>query len=205
MRKKDLVGKQFGRWTVIGPAPRTYQTMWECECTCGVKRVVSGANLATSHSTSCGCLREENRPNLARNRDYSGLKNPRAKKNASTSSEWVPSSSVWYKRSAGVYYTAKKNGVPVGFNSPAEMAVYIKSIAPNECPVFKVPFVDRGVGFSKWSPSIDKIDPKLGYIRGNIQIISLFANCMKRDASSEQLMMFANWVLKEQTDADNSD
>jgi hypothetical protein len=196
MKKIDLTGKQFGRWTVLEQSPRAYQTMWVCDCVCGTRRKVSGANLRTGHSVSCGCYREENRPNLVKNRDYSGCRNPRAKKNAERNGGvWVPSSSLWYKRAAGVYYSAKKQGLPLGFSSTAELASYVVSIAPDKCPVFDVPFIDRGVGFSNWAPSIDKIDPKQGYIRGNIQIISMLANCMKRNASPDQLKQFALWAL----------
>jgi hypothetical protein len=76
------------------------------------------------------------------------------------------------------------------------MAHYVKSIAPEKCPVFGEPFSQNGSGFSNWSPSIDKIDPTKGYVPGNIQVISMLANCMKRDASSEQLQKFAEWILK---------
>lgn len=197
MKKIDLTGRKFGRWTVLGAAPRAYQTMWLCECTCGTKRAVSGANLTTGHSTSCGCLREENRPNLVRNRDSKGARNPRAQASArANGGVWVPSSSVWYKRAAGIYHTAKKKGVPVGFNSAAEMAAYVMSIATDKCPVFGVAFAERGKGFNRWSPSIDKVDPSLGYVRGNIQVISMMANRMKQDATPEQLHQFADWIKR---------
>lgn len=196
MKKIDLTGKQFGRWTVLEQTPRSYQTMWLCECSCGTRREVSGANLRTGHSISCGCYREENRPNLVKNRDYKGIRNPRAAKSATIGGVWVPSSSVWYKRAAGIFYSAKKKGLPIEFPNAASLASYIVEIAPDKCPVFGVPFVERGVGFSNWSPSIDKIDPKLGYVKGNIQIISMLANCMKRNASPEQLKQFAEWVLR---------
>lgn len=197
MKRLDLIGKSFGRWTVVDKAPRTYQTMWLCECSCGTRRAVSGANLTTGHSTSCGCFREENRPNLVTNRDYKGVKNPRAKKSAKANDGvWVPSSSIWYKRAAGIFYSAKRQQIPLGFGSAAELATYVTSIAPDKCPVFGMPFVGRGFGFSPWSPSIDKIDPKLGYVRGNIQIISMLANCMKRNATPDQLEQFARWVLR---------
>lgn len=86
-------------------------------------------------------------------------------------------------------------GIPCGFTNAAELASYVISMVPDKCPVFGVPFVERGNGFDNFSPSIDKIDPSLGYVRGNIQVISMLANCMKRNASPEQLKQFALWAL----------
>jgi len=199
MRLIDLTGQRFGRLTVQGQAPRTYQTMWHCVCACGKHSVVvSGANLRTGHTTSCGCVREELRPTYAKRRDFTGEKNPRAKKSrADSGGYYVPSSSVWYKRAAGVFYAARKKQIPLGFRTVAQLAAYVVSIAPQRCPVFGKPFVERGVGFTNWSPSIDKIDPRKGYVKGNIQVISLLANCMKRDATPAQLKQFARWALKE--------
>lgn len=197
MKKIDRTGCVFGRWTVLGDAPKAYTTMWRCRCVCGAERVVSGANLASGHSTSCGCYREENRPKLSVNRDYTGGKNPKAKRaKAQHGTDYIPSDDVWYKRAGGVWYAAKRKGTPLGFASTHELATYAKSLATDRCPVFDVPYVDRGSGFSKWSPSIDKIDPTKGYVRGNIQIVSMLANCMKRDATAAELRTFAEWVLK---------
>lgn len=198
MKRLDLVGKTFGRWVVLGYAGRTYQTMWQCKCACGVVREVSGANLTSGHSLSCGCYREERRPSLAKNRDFRGVKNPRAQKSMKEhGSNYVSSKDPWYARAATIIGSAQRKGIPVGFASVAEMAAYVKHIAPTKCPVFNVPFVEGVGGFHKWAPSIDKIEITKGYVRGNIQVISFLANTMKRDATKTELRKFAEWVLQE--------
>lgn len=53
----ELFGKKFGLWTVRYKGPSTYQPMWLCVCECGSERLVSGANLRSGASTSCGCDR----------------------------------------------------------------------------------------------------------------------------------------------------
>lgn len=197
MRKIDLTGKTFGLWTVreyVGGSPHG---KWRCVCACGVERAVSGVNLRTGHSTSCGvCKRPEYAKANARRRDFSGAKNPRAQAaKRLAGAAYISSADVWYKRAAGVFHSAKKNGIPVGFASAMEFATYVKSVAPAKCPVFGRRFTERGSGFSPWSPSIDKIDPAKGYVPGNVQVISMLANAMKRNATPAQLRQFAQWVL----------
>lgn len=53
-----MAGQVFGRWTVLGPAPRTrLSASWFCRCACGVEQSVSGNSLRMGKSTSCGCAR----------------------------------------------------------------------------------------------------------------------------------------------------
>jgi hypothetical protein len=66
---------------------------------------------------------------------------------------------------------------------------------PDFCPVLGMRLEVSDKIISPNSTTLDKIVPKLGYIRGNIQVISNRANSMKHDASISDMMLFARWVL----------
>jgi hypothetical protein len=78
----------------------------------------------------------------------------------------------------------------------SEFASYVISIAPTHCPVFGMELRTGAGAFSPDAPSADRIDPRKGYVRGNIQVISMKANAMKANATPEELKTFALWVLK---------
>lgn len=60
-------------------------------------------------------------------------------------------------------------------------------IIPNICPVLGIP-IKSGVGKTiDSSPTIDRINNNLGYVKGNIKIISWRANKLKSDATSDEL------------------
>lgn len=61
---------------------------------------------------------------------------------------------------------------------------------PKVCPVFGLPFARK----TQMAMSIDRIDPTLGYVTGNVQVISKLANLMKNNATPKQLKQFAAWV-----------
>lgn len=67
---------------------------------------------------------------------------------------------------------------------------------PEVCPVFGCPFsISNGSGPGDFSPSIDKIIPDMGYVKGNIRIICSKANRIKSDASVEEVRKVLNYML----------
>jgi actin-related protein len=69
-------------------------------------------------------------------------------------------------------------------------------VVPEFCPYLGIKLVP----FSEWSsPSLDKIVPELGYVKGNIQVISTKANTMKNNATQDELVRFAEAVLNKNT------
>lgn len=66
----DLTGKTFSRLTVLyryGSTNRG-EAKWLCQCNCGVHRAVTGNNLRSGKTQSCGCLHKEQTAVLSRDR-----------------------------------------------------------------------------------------------------------------------------------------
>ncbi len=57
---------------------------------------------------------------------------------------------------------------------------------PAQCPVLSIPLV-VGKGRRPGSPSLDRVEPYLGYTLGNVRVISDQANRLKSDHSLESL------------------
>jgi hypothetical protein len=67
-------------------------------------------------------------------------------------------------------------------------------IIPEFCPVLGIK-IEQGIGKNTDnSPSLDKIIPKKGYVKGNIKIISWRANSLKRDSSIEELKKIIAYI-----------
>ena len=72
---------------------------------------------------------------------------------------------------------------------------YLESIAGLHCPVFGTPFVwGQGNGKHPYRPSVDRIIPELGYVKGNVVFISLKANTIKQDVTEKELYAVADWL-----------
>lgn len=75
----DLKGMVFGRLTVIEKAESrkfpcgSIMAMWLCSCVCGKNKIVSGMNLRSGHTISCGCYKKE----LDHKKEFRDLKGKR--------------------------------------------------------------------------------------------------------------------------------
>jgi hypothetical protein len=79
-----------------------------------------------------------------------------------------------------IKHRANKRGIP--FNLSLDDLVF-----PNICPVLGIPIKARSGSFSDNSPSIDRTIPKLGYVKGNVSIMSYRANRIKCHATLDDL------------------
>jgi hypothetical protein len=84
---------------------------------------------------------------------------------------------------------AKAKGIPFDIE-PDDVVI------PTHCPILGIPIdhVKGKPGAFRNSPSLDRIDPSMGYVKGNVWVISMRANAMKGDATVEDMQAFARWV-----------
>lgn len=80
-----------------------------------------------------------------------------------------------------------------------EFSIQVSDIVfPDVCPILGMSLESHSgsSGGKPNSPALDRIDNLKGYTKENIQVVSHRANQMKLDASKEELISFAKWVLK---------
>jgi hypothetical protein len=65
---------------------------------------------------------------------------------------------------------------------------------PEMCPILGLRLSFSSNGNSPNAPSVDRIDSRIGYVRGNVQVVSFRANTLKRDAELEELVALGRWA-----------
>ena len=95
---------------------------------------------------------------------------------------------------SGCKQRSKKKGLP--FNLDLDDV-----IIPEKCPVLGIKLShNRGRSGPCWSsPTVDRVVPEKGYIKGNVRVISNRANFIKTNATADELMAVAKYC-KEQED-----
>lgn len=62
------------------------------------------------------------------------------------------------------------------------------------CPVLGVELIYGASRNDPHGPSLDRSKPELGYVRGNVRVISNRANTLKRDATLEEVRKLLNYM-----------
>jgi hypothetical protein len=204
-RFKDQLGLKFGRLTVVAQlADAKYpsgqsQKRWACKCECGGAATVTTPNLQSGNVLSCGCLVTEQCRKLAKSNvgRFTGSDNPNSKAaKVRHGANYIACSDPWYRRAYNIRCKAALEDIPFGFGSAQEFAMHLREIYTGVCPVFGTP-MQLGAGASDNTCSVDRRIPELGYVRGNLQMMSFKANRVKNNATIAELVSLAAWVQKE--------
>jgi hypothetical protein len=153
MKGNIETGRRFGRWTAflsLGGRGAKYI----CICDCGETKSVSAYDMIKGTSISCGCFREENRPNLRRTH---GMGRSRESKALSEAKQRCHNpKSEKYK-----WYGAR--GISVCQEWKDDFTAFFEHIG--KCP--------KGY-------ELDRIDNNKGYEPGNVHWVSKSQNIMNR-------------------------
>lgn len=70
---------------------------------------------------------------------------------------------------------------------------------PTHCPILGIKLIynSEGQGYKPNIASVDRIIPELGYIKGNVKIISWKANVVKNDSTIEELQKVISYLERE--------
>jgi len=125
----------------------------------------------------------KNRASYYRNRE-SRRNNQR--KYEATVKELMRTDKVWHSKElvASARHRAKKYDVPFSIT-------YRDVVIPDNCPVLGIKLERNKTKMSRNSATLDRIIPALGYVPGNVIVVSNKANNIKNDATPEEIMKVA--------------
>lgn len=90
-----------------------------------------------------------------------------------------------------LYYGAKRRAK----DSEMEFNITVEDIViPEVCPILLIPLEPGDSRSRKNSPSLDRKDSSIGYVKGNIAVISMKANALKSDLSVEEIERLYKYV-----------
>jgi hypothetical protein len=167
---EDLSGKRFGKrvayWPVgrISTSARSTRILWLCLCDCGILQTISSGSLRSGKARSC----------------------KKCRRTVSLWKRYIPENQMF----AAAKCRAKR--LNLSFD------IEISDICiPAICPLLNIPLIsgiNKKLGNSPNSPSLDRKTPSLGYVKGNIWVLSRRANLLKNDATIEEMeCLLNNW------------
>lgn len=169
--EKAMIGKKFGKWTVLSfDSLRNMRYMWRCQCECGTIKSVPNQILKKGESKSCGCLKgtsmdtgETSFNSLYYNYRRSALKRHLSFEISKEEFNKITSSNCRY---CG--------------NEPSRIISKTHS---------KKPVVIKHTQYTY--NGIDRVNPNIGYIKGNIVACCWLCNVAKNNMPLEE---FSSWV-----------
>jgi len=168
--RNEILNHRFGKLVAFefaGQTQNNKRTLWKCRCDCGNEKIVRSDCLRQGAVTSCGC-----------NANLTG----------SDSKGWKGfgeiSSSLWSRIKIG----ASKRKLEFSITIEYIWDLFLKQ--NRKCALTGL---DLGLGkktkdFQARTASLDRIDSKKGYIKGNVQWVDKRINFMKQAFSQDEFV-----------------
>ena len=176
MRVSDLIGKKFGKWTVlskIGRAGTSRDILWLCRCECGKNRPVKSYYLTKGYSkqcVDCGHLPTKYKEELPE--------------------------CIWNK----IVRTALKRGFKVEITKEQAYEMFLKQKKRCSLTQLRINFPENGTEerHRNYTASLDRIDSKKHYTLDNIQWVHKHVNRMKNIFSQEYFIKMCQLIAQNQ-------
>lgn len=165
----DMTGQSFGRLTVVRQAGfnRSHEALWLCSCSCRAELKVSGNNLRSGNSQSCGCLKKE--VLRARSITHGHTLNKR----------WSPEYRAW---AAMMARCRNPNHEKYRYYGGAGRKVY----APWHSAEVFISYLLEHLGRKPAGMILGRIDKRRGYFPGNVRWVTLRQQAANRRKRRKQ-------------------
>lgn len=165
---KDITGLKTEKLTVLRfhSMDKWGGSLWVCKCECGKEKIIRSSSLTSSKQKSCGCILAK----AGERRRTHGLTKD-------------PSFVMW----TSARKRSEKADIPFTIQ-------WTDIVIPEICPVFGLKLKKNEGIHRDDSPSLDKKIPELGYIPGNIAVISWRANRLKSTMTVEEVKQLYDYM-----------
>lgn len=185
MKRNQIIGKKFGKLTVISDKGNTKagHSKWLCKCDCGKEVVRTATSLLRSKNSSCGCWSVFGKDNLL----WQGV--------GEISKNWFYN--VIVRAASG---RKSRSGISKKLDITIEdiWELFIKQ--NRKCALsgleLTFPIKNNNVELKKSTASLDRIDSSKGYTKDNIQWVHKNINIMKNVYSQEYFIEMCKLVTK---------
>lgn len=195
---RDLTGQTFNDLTAISRegTGSNGNIMWRFRCVCGEEIVHKGSTVSKGEKISCGChkTRKQTTPRIcaycngiSTRMNQNGYVGNMCHECAAARMQKYMVENPSKAMVLAARGRAKKLGLPCTITD-ADVVI------PEFCPILGVLLARGRIGDRENSPSLDRIVPSLGYVPGNIAVMSFRANRFKNDATAEELRKIATWM-----------
>ena len=171
-KPKEVIGKKINRLFIKDTTKINNRWMAICDCECGSKdKIIRLEHILNEKTKSCGCFSTE----------------IKKQKKVFHSGE--------YKLRRRLLNSSKTRANK--FKIPHSIDIDDIKV-PDYCPILGIKLEKKGNKPTHASPSLDRKINKLGYIDGNVFVISHRANNLKGDISIRELKNLINYMEQDE-------
>lgn len=173
MKKIEMIGKKFGKLTVIEELQKNKNghIKFLCECECGNKKEVFGTHLRENKIVSCGCKNKVKGVN----------------------------GDIWYQITSRKVNKRSKRS-KLDFNITKDYLNNLFEEQEEKCKLSGLPItLPKKWNDKNYTASLDRIDSSIGYIMGNVQWVHKHVNVMKNIYPQEMFI----YICKKIADSNN--